>query len=721
MRYLLKLLCFGVLLAGLFLPFVPPAIALPFDNEFNVNEQGITHVEFEQISIADLGNVIAGGSISNEPIRREWKAGDPLSTVLHLGDVPTLGVDQFSLEQIAEINQQTAQRIPLSRYKLLVSQPISSLLEAIPFLGNFAVRDVAPIAALLANSTDDTKPIVSVVGQGDLGRRSLQDLGNSLDRFTLEDLPNAAVTPIRNFPGWEQQTFDSVPGLSHVPLSKMPLPLPNHSSLVARIVDISQESTGETVTGGIQVGFKILCPDKRHGISDSAACAGVLLEDLNDNETNQRRWVLGAAQVVPGGFGELKPLSSPMGFEPGYEPTGRNPFGETFKQILDTTGQTIRSSLVFRVCTPASCSPYNQFAVPFISYRVGDLIVIGADRVEGDENAFIPQTGQVIRAYQGQCTGETVEGISVGLLTTVFTQLLGQTRADWIGTFSCLNGECGRPLGQYQLFSNSQIVSEAIATQPGGEAWLKQLQSGYEPTSKEILQYFPPELQTRLLTQETKELLTLARSQTDPTKGGNWSDTRLIERTAQMFVGGKLAAVDSEVGMGLNKLGLHSYGKEAVRNYQAQGGVIDLHCNSNDLAQRAREEIPSTRIGQALSRLRVFSTVDGAGSGAAAWAVNQVLQEAGIKSVGKHFTYIPSVETALKERRGEVVAPENATVGDIVVASGGTHIGICLDQGCQNVRSNDGVREEFGWDSTTDFDGKFGGFTIYRITRDIGN
>ncbi len=747
MQWLKK--CFPAIVLAVYLNLAcwgtPAALAQTFDQEFNLSEQGLTSIDFSQISFSNLGKVTAGGKItldaaSGLTATRQWKAGDALATVLRLGDVPSLGAGQFSLEQIVRMVGFTPEQVQLSQFKLLTAQPLAQLVESIPYLKNFPVREVTPIAALVNAESGDPRTVAMVASQPDSSKRSLTDLGDRLKSFSLSDLPNAAATPLLAFPGWQQQSFADIPGLSRVPLTQMPQPVLNGSPRIARIESMGTSPViSKTVTGSNQIGFHVTCPDRNSIVSQS--CTGVALADsvepppTDKKQSRQaqdrqrlsgKQWVLGASQAVPGGYGALQFLPSSLGLDPGYEPTGRHPFGAAFKQVLTRIDrQTVSSALVFRTCVRQSCSPYNQFAVPFLRYPVGSLIVVGADSETPVDSDRLPVLPQATTSYEnvnpGRCTGESVGGISVSTLASAIAAVdFEPSSPTSIGLFVCRDGQCGRLLGRYQLPSNTESVQSAIASKPGGQDWLKAIASGDKPKPAELLQFFPPELQTQVLTNNTKSLLKLAQTQPDPQAGTTWQDSRLIERVAQLSVGGTATAIDGNTVTGINGLPLQQYGQQARLNYEAQGGGVGLKCSVDDLRSQSTAQTPAAQIAATLSRLGKFSTASSPGKGkeSAAWAINQVLSQAGIRPLGEHPNYIPSIESALRNGRGATVNdPDQAEAGDLVIAASGKHIGICLDEGCHTVRSNNGTLKSFGWDSSRDFDGKLTGSTIYRITQ----
>ncbi len=71
---------------------------------------------------------------------------------------------------------------------------------------------------------------------------------------------------------------------------------------------------------------------------------------------------------------------------------------------------------------------------------------------------------------------------------------------------------------------------------------------------------------------------------------------------------------------------------------------------------------------------------------ACAYAVNQVLGNAGVSPLDNNL--VKNLETQLQSGRGTQVNPAQAVCGDIVVAAGDQHVGICLNTGCTQVVSN---------------------------------
>ncbi len=118
--------------------------------------------------------------------------------------------------------------------------------------------------------------------------------------------------------------------------------------------------------------------------------------------------------------------------------------------------------------------------------------------------------------------------------------------------------------------------------------------------------------------------------------------------------------------------------------------------------------------------LRKMSTAEGpeGGNKACAWAINRVLQRAGIPTLGENPNLVTSLVEALQGGRGQRVSKSEALAGDLVIAYGEDHMGVGLDDGCKRVLSNSSSRASFSWESNTDFDGYYGGSsTIYRLLK----
>ncbi len=115
----------------------------------------------------------------------------------------------------------------------------------------------------------------------------------------------------------------------------------------------------------------------------------------------------------------------------------------------------------------------------------------------------------------------------------------------------------------------------------------------------------------------------------------------------------------------------------------------------------------NSAITGAINSLGNFSSASAAGTNggrsACAWAVNQVLSEAGIAPLDGNS--VKQMEDALTGGRGTLVDQSSAQSGDIVIltSSSGNHTGICLNNGCTEVVSNKSSDSTFSWKSGPTF------------------
>jgi hypothetical protein len=114
-------------------------------------------------------------------------------------------------------------------------------------------------------------------------------------------------------------------------------------------------------------------------------------------------------------------------------------------------------------------------------------------------------------------------------------------------------------------------------------------------------------------------------------------------------------------------------------------------------------------IAAAAAAYKGASTANGPGGGtvSCAWAVNNVLANAGIAPVDADS--VQSMENALTAGRGTLVDPSQAQPGDIVIQAQDGHVGICMNVGCTQVLSNSSSHASFSWVSNTSFSPSYSG------------
>eukprot|EP00762_Andalucia_godoyi_P002553 ANDGO_03334.mRNA.1 hypothetical protein len=116
-------------------------------------------------------------------------------------------------------------------------------------------------------------------------------------------------------------------------------------------------------------------------------------------------------------------------------------------------------------------------------------------------------------------------------------------------------------------------------------------------------------------------------------------------------------------------------------------------------------------IDRAMHAYWGHSTAAGPDGGveACAWAVNNIISDAGLRKIGSNTNYVPSVVDALKGGRGEAIHAKDAVAGDLAIACGEKHIGICASGGCGTIDSNSSSRKCFCWSATySEFSSYFG-------------
>lgn len=570
--------------------------------------------DWDTFTFEDFGSVLEGGSVPDP--ERSWNAGDAVSDILQLGDVSeSLAIEDFSLDQISQIAELDLSQVALDAFPLLEEQTISQLVEVVPFLGDYQLQEVASIQALFEQQGIDESLFDNTLSDildsygGELGNLTLSQFEGDLGQFAISDLPNVETIALSNYEDWWEQSISQIPGLSSVPLGMMPNPLSSVGGVVARVDFIwspAENDRTDTVSGGYEVGFSVPCSEGGLMMNppDSpvqpALCAHLELDDVESVgraiqlDFEGKQWISGKYQAVEGGFGNYKYLPSAMGYPPGYEPTGRHPFGQMFKHVIwepDETTDTASSLFFFRLCDYFNgCTPYNQFAVPFVSYPINSYIFVGLLNEFGGSPINGGSSGGGGGGFGGggsypgaptrpgsgsavPCSGQTVGTVNVNALgesLAAIESFGGDYSA--VGVYGCdQDGLCGRGLGKYQTMNYKESVQAVVGARPGGAEWLAAIERGHEPTEAEIMQYYPPEAQEQVYQQEVAALAEMAQQEIDPTTGQPFTGRRLVERVSQMWLGGPYVAIDNDYGSDGN-LTPYDYGVIAGDYYESIAG-----------------------------------------------------------------------------------------------------------------------------------------------------
>lgn len=118
--------------------------------------------------------------------------------------------------------------------------------------------------------------------------------------------------------------------------------------------------------------------------------------------------------------------------------------------------------------------------------------------------------------------------------------------------------------------------------------------------------------------------------------------------------------------------------------------------NTQGVGDRPADGSIGQRIADATRRYMGTSTRSGPDGGnlACAWAVNNVLKNAGLAKIGTNTNLVRSVEDGLKAGRGQQVSAAQAKPGDIVIwPAPRSHIGIMMENG--KVANNSSSRASF--------------------------
>jgi hypothetical protein len=735
------------LIIGLFL-FISPESAIasiapepPIPTTAIEWEQQYARIpDWSQISFRTLPPVSSDGEFSTPleaseslgyNLSRKWQAGQTTDTYLKLGDFQTSLYPQiFNLHTIAGLNDFDLQQVALNSLEMADWQTVDDLVTAVPGLSNLPIQQVEPIAKLLTESklgaglnfSDSIGTALTAMPE--LGQLNLGQLGDQLNSFAITDIPGLENIPLQNFRDWGNSTIAGVPGLADVPLAQMPNPIGAVGSLgmVDVVYGSAEQDRTNTISGSNQVGFEAACQTE---------CAHAEL--TASPELHGKQWISGKYQEVEGGEGFLKTVNG------GKEPTGRHPFGDVFKVAVwdtDEASGTISTALFFRICQRGGlfspdlgCTPYFLGPIPFLNYQEKSFMLVGPlddkggasqpesvptgvlekARAMGIPAAALPGGGSFISG--GGLCGEG-PGVDFSALVAAFSSIEGNYAS--VGSYVCDgDGNCGRGVGRYQYMSYRPDVRAAMQQQSGGVALLSKLDFGESVSQAEVERVFPAEAQDNIF--KADQGRNIQQAQQEGFSGG-----RLVERVGQIHFGGPAATVDGGASDVHGRLTLKTYGEELSQQYDtAVSAGVGKRCVEGGLGKALPAGETNQSIYESMGSMGSFDTSMGPDGGnlACAWSVNRVLSNAGIQPLGSNPDYVPSVEADLQNGRGAQVTQSEAQAGDIVIEESQAHIGICLNEGCTQVRSNSSSRAQFAWNSDFNFNGFYGGGNsrVYRI------
>lgn len=351
---------------------MPKASAqVPVINSPNGFTPDWSRLKFSEMIISSDGQVTYPGTRGNET--RTWTAGQSIAEFMELGDfeTPELAIEKLNISTIARVQGINLSDLRLDDFQLTQWQTLPNLVRAVPGLGNRSIGNVPPIRDFARRFGINRGTIANVSRYSNLRNVQIGRVIN-LRNYPLTSIPNIQNASVNRFANWQDSKINGVPGLSTLTWDNLPglqtldLSFIGKVDLVLR--DIEANRT-RSISGSYQEGFNVPC---RQNNCAHAEMAGI-------GRTTGTQWISGKVQKVKGGFGILKSLNG------GQEPTGRNPFGSTFKQVIwniDEASGSMETAMFFRICKTIpfigrTCSPYFIGPVPFIEYREKDPIIFG--------------------------------------------------------------------------------------------------------------------------------------------------------------------------------------------------------------------------------------------------------------------------------------------------------------------------------------------------------
>ena len=300
-----------------------------------------------------------------------WQAGERIENILQLKDFDETGLPSLSLFSILENSSTPIDDLSLADFSLLKKTKFKKLVNAVPSLKSFRLNEVEPLYDLVkkgvgsgkAKSLANTK-ISSVIKDNNIANLSLNKI--NLNNYSLDSIPQLINSPLNAFPHWGNQFLSEIPGLVEMPFESL-FNFLSAGIPVAKVDLILNSAEGyidNTITGSYQAGFNVNC--------NQSNCPHIELTTYLPmfSGYDGKRWIGGNAQQVIGGSGCLV----------GIEPTGRHPFGDSFKIVLtgvDEAQSRAYFSMFFRFCLNCGCTPYIIGPIPFFTLSEKDPLFLG--------------------------------------------------------------------------------------------------------------------------------------------------------------------------------------------------------------------------------------------------------------------------------------------------------------------------------------------------------
>ena len=556
-----------------------------------VGSVDLSNVTFNSLPpYQEAGDIASAGDLSVEmgyDPARHWEAGDQPADVFTLGDFQSsFRTQELNLDQVTQLSGLDLQQLRIDDVPFFEGKTFAEVAEAVPALKEFSLEEIPALAEVF--DADLSTTVGELIDTDELiGEMNFNDL---VGEFSVMDIPNLDLAALDSFENWQTTAISEVPGLSDIGLGKLSQ-VPDIFSGVTGTHDISfgakentRTLTRHSITGSNKDGFSVQCAQKR-------GCAHVELTGAGNMHGAQ--WIAGGEgegqQMVNGGEKVLGAVNG------GKEPTGRHPFGEAFKVVLDKTNEskgTAEFALYFKYCykgppVDLGCTPYflGPVPMPVLNSKEKGMIITGfLDALGGItsdlqapkawEKLSPPPTQEVkdvVNANGGRLgsgrrsrlCGSGPGGVDFKALGDAYKTIesnINEYEAVGIkirsedGTFESF------ALGRYQYMSDRRDVREAILKEPGGREFLARTDAGQKPSKKDVVTYFPVDIQDGLFVDDQKQLIQWAQ------EDGHSGD-RLIEVVAQMHFAGPNPTIRDSTDTDANGMSIKLYGEKMVSAY----------------------------------------------------------------------------------------------------------------------------------------------------------
>ena len=353
---------------------LPKASAqVPFVSSNNGLIPDWSKMKFQDMIVSESGNVTYPTDRGNQT--RTWQAGQSIGDFMELGDFEdaNLNIEKLTLSTISQALAIDLDSLKLDDFGIIKTQTLSDLVKAIPDLANQSASSVAPIADFFRQMGISTNQrIGNVANYYNLDNITL---GNEIDlsKYKLTSIPGIENSSFDEFANWQDTLISDIPGLKDLSWNNFPnVPEPDLSFVGQVDLPLGDIEANRirSISGSYQEGFNVPC-NQNNCVHFEASGLG---------QTTGAQWISGKVQKVKGGYGILAVANG------GLEPTGRHPFGKSFKQVvwdIDESSGSVNTAMFFRFCKTIpfvgrTCTPYFIGPVPFINYHEKDPIIFGS-------------------------------------------------------------------------------------------------------------------------------------------------------------------------------------------------------------------------------------------------------------------------------------------------------------------------------------------------------